>query len=107
MSPGNSAAERLAVPPSSTGKAHKAAAVQSLYLEFAPLIIREYSQVVLHGSKRVQHALPRLLTLLIEFGHDAHRLTQGQSSDTGSALMFTRLKNSVTQQSPIVRSISP
>lgn len=108
LSPGNSAPERVAAPLSAANnvKAQKLAAAQSLYLEFAPLIIREYSQVVLHGRKRVQHALPRLLTLLIEFGHDAHRISQQQQTqhaDPTSLMMFNRLRNSVQQQSQIVR----
>ena len=110
LSPGNGAVEHVAaLPVSNTAKAQKAAAAQSLYFEVVPLIIKEYSQVVLHGNKRVQHALPRLLTLLIEFGHDAHRISQRQAQPTAasSVVIFNRLKSSVTQQSQIVRPISP
>jgi hypothetical protein len=87
-------------------KAQKQVAAQSLYVEYATLIIKEYSQVVLHGNKRVQHGLPRLLTLLIEFGHDAHLINQQQTpphNDPAATLMFNRLKAAVTQQSLTVR----
>lgn len=99
------------VPGASNAKAQKMAAAQSLFFEFAPLIIREYSQVVMHGSKRVQHALPRLLTLLIEFGHDAHLIGQQQQqhqqqAGPASVLMFNRLKTAVHQQSQIVRCLA-
>lgn len=108
----NAAPERLAAPvtTSNSGKAQKAAAAQSLYFEFAPLIIREYSQVVLHGSKRVQHALPRFLTLLIEFGHDVHLLSQHkqpQQSTAASQFMLNRLITSVGQHAELVRSLQP
>lgn len=102
---GNGASERVPAP-AGTAKAQKLMAAQSLYYEFGPLIISEYSQVVQFGSRRVQHALPRLLTLLIEFGHDAHLLgTQKKPdhSDAASTLMYNRLTSKLNQQSVLVR----
>lgn len=57
--------------PPATPAAKAAPGSSATYLEYVKPIIEAYSEAVALGSKRVLHALPRLLTALLEFGSDA------------------------------------
>ena len=77
------------------------------YLVFVHHIIREYTLVVTHGRKRVFHALPRLLTALIEHGGDVARISEAaagkRSADPTAAAMLHRLNKQATREQAHVR----
>lgn len=57
--------------PPSTPASKAASSSSATYLEYVKPLIEAYTEAVALGSKRVLHALPRLLTALLEFGSDA------------------------------------
>jgi hypothetical protein len=70
-------------------------------------LVSAYSSVVHHGSKRAFHALPRLLTAMIEFGTDVSRIESAAAAarqPIGAAgEMLELLRLAVNQQSDSVR----
>jgi hypothetical protein len=78
-----------------------------MFFEFVPLIVREYGQAAIHGTKRVLHALPRLLTVLIEFGHDAQHVADAKQASSGGQTMLASLKASLEKHSDAVRASKP
>ena len=62
-----------------------------------------------HGRKRVFHALPRLLTALIEHGSDVARITEAaagkRSADATAAAMLNRLNKHATEEQVNVRAV--
>jgi hypothetical protein len=79
------------------------------FVDFMRHLVSAYSSVVNHSSKRAFHALPRLLTALIEFGTDVVRIEAAAAAarqPAGSAgEMLERLRLAVNQQSDPVRPL--
>jgi hypothetical protein len=67
--------------------------------------VRELSLVVAHGRKRVFHALPRLLTAIIELGADCLKLDDGAGKKGAgpAGAMLDRLQRALTTHYPTVR----
>ena len=76
------------------------------YVDFVRPIIAAYSNVVIHGRKRALHALPRLLTALVEFGADSVKVDAalaGKGASGAAAAMLERLKQAAEQHLGEVR----
>ena len=67
--------------------------------------MREYAFVAQHGTKRVHHVLPRLLTAVNEFGNDVLRLEEAANNRPGgsAAAMIDRLSKAAQNETPRVR----
>lgn len=77
------------------------------FVDFVRPIIVAYSNVVIHGRKRALHALPRLLTALVEYGADVMKIEAALSAKGSSgtaAAMLDRLTQAVAQQNGEVRA---
>jgi hypothetical protein len=79
------------------------------FVDFMRHLVSAYSSVVHHGSKRAFHALPRLLTAMIEFGTDVSRIEAAAAAARqpagAAAEMLERLKLAVNQHSDSVRAL--
>lgn len=88
--------------PPSTPASKGSSSAQSTYLEYVTPIIEAYSEAVALGSKRVLHALPRLLTALLEFGSDAVLVRQASKKSPRPPMLDT-LSSAMRKQTDRVR----
>ena len=74
--------------------------------DFLRDIVVEFGAVVQHGAKRLFHALPRLLTVLVEYGNDAvvlEEAARGKRPAAEAAAMLDRLHRARKERHDSVR----
>lgn len=76
------------------------------YLEYVKPLIEAYSEAVALGTKRVLHALPRLLTALLEFGSDAVLVKQATLKSPRPPMLDT-LTSAMRKQTDKARRCPP
>eukprot|EP00892_Ulva_mutabilis_P006464 jgi/Ulvmu1/418/UM001_0425.1 len=97
VSSGSGGGASAANTPPGTPAAKALPGSQATYLEYVKPIIEAYSEAVALGSKRVLHALPRLLTALLEFGSDAVLVKQAVKKSPRPPMLDT-LSNAMRKQ---------